>query len=72
MNEELKAIRYQLIEISEREATKLYRLARRMEEHNCKRENIHKCRLEASWLHLNGQVELLITPYQKYDYAFKF
>ena len=72
MNTELKAIRNQLAEIAEAEATKLYRLAWRMTAHGCDKANIEKCREEARELHMTGYPERLIDPFKTWQYAFKF
>lgn len=72
MNKELWEIRYQLIEIAEKEATKLYRLAWRMVAHGCSKESIEKCRSEARELHMMAYPERLIDPFIRWEYAFKF
>lgn len=72
MNKELRAIRNQLCEIAEKEATKLYRLAWRMEAHGCNPQNVRKCREEASQLHMTGYPERLINSFTTWEYAFKF
>lgn len=72
MSKELENIRYQLIEISEREATKLYRLAWRMVKHNCSAESVRKCREEANELHLNAYPERMLDQFKTWEYAFKF
>lgn len=71
MNKELKAIRYQLTEISEAMSNKLYRLAWRMQAHGCSQDSIKKCREEATALH-TGEVEQIIDPFKVWEYAFKF
>lgn len=72
MNKQLENLRYQLIEVSEAEATKLYRLAWRMVAHNCDPSHIQKCRDEARELHMNAYPERLLDPYRRWSYAFKF
>lgn len=72
MNKELKAIRHELTEISEREATKLSRLARRMIQHGCRKESIDKCIDEVFELHMNAYPERLLNPFKHWEYAFKF
>lgn len=67
---DIRRIRYQLLEIAEREATYLFRLARRMREHNCNPENIRKVREEARQLHMMGYPENLIAD-SYWEYAFK-
>ena len=70
MRSDLRSIRSQLIEIAEKEATYLYRLAWRMEAHGCKPENIRKVREEARQLHMTGYPENLIAD-SYWEYAFK-
>ena len=72
MNKELRAIREQLIEIAEKEATKLYRLAWRMSVHGCDPAHINKCREEANELHMTGYPERLVNGFKTWEYAFKF
>lgn len=69
---EVRAIYDRLCEISEKEATKLYRLAWRMAAHGCDPKNIEKCRNEARALHMNAYPERLLDYYTTWDYAFKF
>lgn len=72
MRNDLRKIKSDLLEISEKEATKLYRLAWRMTAHNCKPENIAKCRDEARELHMNAYPERILDPYKRWEYAFRF
>jgi hypothetical protein len=72
MNKELTNIRYQLIEISEEEATKLYRLANNLKSHGGSAEVVAKIREEANELHLNAYPERLLDPFKTWEYAFKF
>lgn len=72
MNRELRAIRSQLMDMAEKEATKLYRLAWRMTEHGCSKESIRKCREEANKLHMTGYPERIIDPFVTWEYAFRF
>lgn len=74
MRRDLEQIHYQLKDIAEQEATKLYRLAWRMQAHGCKAENIAKCREEASELHMTAYPERLVEWFYQYHwkYAFKF
>ena len=72
MNETFKNIRNELIEISEVEATKLYRLARKLQDHGGKAEVVAKIRVEANELHLNAYPERLLDPFKTWEYAFKF
>ncbi|MGN0989501.1 MAG: hypothetical protein ACI4N6_04235 [Eubacteriales bacterium] len=49
--ETIKSLRYELTHIVEQEATNLYRLARKAEQHNVKQSVIDKIREEANYLH---------------------
>lgn len=72
MNKQLREIREQLKEIAEREATKLYRLANRLQKHGGSQETVRKIREEAQRLHMTGYPERLIDPFIRWDFAFKF
>lgn len=72
MREDLRVIRSQLCEIAEKEATKLYRLAWRMQQHGCKAENVETCRNEARTLHMTGYPERLLRSDIVWKYAFKY
>ena len=48
---ELKAIRRQLETMAEKEAQRLFRLARRATAHECRPKTVEKIREEARWLH---------------------
>lgn len=65
-------MRQELVDIAEAEATKLYRLAWRMQAHGCNPENVRKCREEANTLHMTGYPERLITYFHNWNYAFRF
>lgn len=70
---ELKEIREQLKEIAEREATKLYRMARKLQKKGGSAEIIAEIREEASQLHMTAYPERLVawdTEY-KFKYAFR-
>ena len=71
MRRDLLRIRDELVAISEAEATKLFRLAWRMEAHGCAPENIAKCREEARQLHMTGYPERLLQSDIVWKYAFK-
>lgn len=71
MRKDLQEIRYQLQEIAEREATMLFRQARRMEAHKVSAEMITKCREEAMSLHTTGYPERLLDPFKAWEFAFK-
>lgn len=72
MRRDIRAIREQLCEIAEAEATKLYRLAWRMEEHGCSAANVAKVREEAWELHMTAYPERLLDPFRAWSYAFKY
>lgn len=69
----VRELRYQLQEIAEQEATKLYRLAWRMLDHGCSIENVQKCREEARRLHteITSYPERLWDNTIQWEYAFK-
>lgn len=66
----LMDIRYQLQEMLEAEATRLYRLARKMEEHGVSIEEVQKCRNEADEFHMCSYPERVLDPFRKWNYAF--
>ena len=68
---DLRKIRSDLLEISEREATQLFRLARRMRQHGCSPASIAECREEAFRLHMNAYPERLIDDSVRWKYAFR-
>lgn len=72
MRSDLRAIRSQLCEVAEKEATKLFRLAWRMKAHGCKAENVEACRDEARALHMTGYPENLLRSDIVWKYAFKY
>lgn len=71
MRSDLRAIKNQLTEIAEKEATYLYRLAWRMTDHGCSAESIAKVREEARELHMTGYPERLLDDFRQWEYAFK-
>lgn len=71
MNKQLNEIRGQLEEIAEREAMKLFRMARRLKEHGGSEETVSAIRNEAFELHNTGYPERLIDPFKTWKYAFK-
>ena len=68
---DLRKIRSDLLEISEQEATRLFRLARRMRKHGCSPESVAECREEAFRLHMNAYPERLIDDSIRWQYAFR-
>lgn len=71
MRPDIRAIREELCQIAEAEATRLYRLAWRMERHGCSAASIAKVREEARELHMTGYPERLLDPFRVWQYAFK-
>ncbi len=75
MNKYLEKIRQELIEKSEKEAVRLWRLARRAIRHGCSLEMIAKIREEASWCNTTGTAypDRLISAdvMDNFQYAFK-
>lgn len=70
----LDSIRYELIEIAEAEATKLFRMAWRAQKHGCNPETVEKIRSEARLLHMTGYPERLLDTFYRaknFEYAFK-
>lgn len=71
---ELERIRCELIEMAEKEATKLFRLAWRAKNHGCKPGMVEAIRNEARWLHdtATAYPERLIAYEFKYDFKYAF
>lgn len=74
MTQELRQIREQLQETAKAEAIRVWRLARRMQEHGCDPERIDKAQREG-WELYNvmgcGYPERLLDPFKVWEYAFK-
>ena len=68
---ELMKIRNELVDIADREATKLFRLAWRAKAHGCSNETVEQIRNEARELHMTGYPERLLDPFKTWKYAFK-
>ena len=72
---ELKEIRNKLKEKAEREATKLWRMARKAQQHGCSSKLVHEIREEANWLHGTATAypdRLIHWEFEyKYKYAFR-
>ena len=66
----LRDMRQDLKELLEAEATRLYRLARRMEEHGVSADKVRKCREEADEFHMCSYPERVLDPFRKWSYAF--
>ena len=67
----LYEIRCELAEIADREAMKLFRMARRCEEHGVSYNIVADIRNEAFELHNTGYPERLLDPFKNWEYAFK-
>lgn len=69
---ELRKIRNKLVEIAEKEAMRLFRLARRAKAHECKPETVEAIRNEARWLYETGTVYPDRLVYCGFEYDFKY
>lgn len=69
---ELIEIRQRLMDLAECEAAKLYRLARKAQEHNCDKSTVCLIREEATWLHTTAQAYPDRVIQFVFDYKFKF
>lgn len=67
---ELRTVRDDLRELLECEATRLYRLARKMEEHGVSADKVQKCREEANEFHMCSYPERVLDPFRTWNYAF--
>lgn len=67
---DIRAIRSQLRELAEQEATKLFRLAWRAQRHGCSPETVRAIREEARELHMSGYPERLVDGVSRWRYAF--
>ena len=72
MDKRLEEMRIELCEIAEKEATKLYRLAWKAQEHGVDKRVVETLRREANELHMTAYPERLLDPFKKWEYAFKF
>ena len=72
---ELEEIRWQLKEAADKEAHRLWRLARNAFKHGCSQQLVNAIREEANWLHTNGTAypdRLIAWDFEyKFKYAFK-
>lgn len=70
----LESIRYDLIMMAEREAMKLWRLARKAQEHGVSNECINNIREEAFIMHdtMRSYPERLLNWDFKYNYKYAF
>lgn len=73
MNRELRQIREQVKELAEREATKLYRMARNLQKRGGSVETVAAIREEANQLHMTAYPERLIAwdAAENFKYAFR-
>ena len=69
---QLKKIKEQLEEMAEREAMRLWRLARKAQKHGCSENDIKKTRDEAAWLHTTGQAYPERMLEDEFTYNFKY
>lgn len=71
---ELKEIRNKLIEMAEKEAMRLFRLAWRAKAHGCKPETVEAIRNEARWLHdtATAYPERLLRWQFEYEFKYAF
>lgn len=65
---ELEEIRWHLKEMANKEAYRLWRIARRALHHGCSRELVNAIRKEADWLHTNG----IAYPDRLIDWQFEY
>lgn len=74
MRKDLRTIREELEEKSEKEAQKLYRLARRAVKHGCRQETVAEIREEANWCHNTGTAypERLVAWDVEYNFKYAF
>ena len=70
----LEKMREQLISMAEAEALKLWRIARKAEEHGCSVELVCSMRREANWLHNEGTAypDRLLDWKFKYEFKYAF
>lgn len=70
----LEQMREQLISMAEAEALKLWRIARKAEEHGCSVELVCSMRREANWLHNEGTAypDRLLDWKFKYEFKYAF
>ena len=69
---DIRALNDALAEKCEQEATKLYRLARKMSAKGCSPQNVQKCREEANALHMNNFPWQILNPFTVWSYAFQY
>lgn len=69
---ELEAIRNQLIEKADKEAHRLWRIARRAWKHGCSQQLINAIREEANWLHTTAKAHPERLLEWDFEYKFKY
>lgn len=69
---ELEEIRWRLKEKAEKEAHRLWRIARRAWKHGCSKELIREIREEARWLHGTAQAYPERMLDWEFEYKFKY
>ena len=72
MNKELREIRWQLREMADKEAMKLWRLARNLQKRGGSAETVAAIREEASQLHMTAYPERLIAWDAEYKFKYAF
>lgn len=71
---ELKNIKWNLVDMAEKEAQKLFRFARKSESHGCSQETVSAIREEARWLHgtATAYPERLLSDQFAYEFHYAF
>ena len=72
LNKDLMEIRRTLVDMAEKEATKLYRLARNLQKRGGSAEVIARIREEAFELHMSAYPERLIAGDARYRFQYAF
>ena len=72
MNKRLVEIREELQEMAEKEAIKLWRIARKAKKHGCSTNTVQAIREEASWLHTTGADNPDRLVEWEFEYKFRF
>ena len=68
----LEQMKAELEVMAEREAIKLWRIARRAQKHGCSNELVQAIREEANWLYTTGQAYPDRLLDWKFEYEFKY
>lgn len=68
----LQRIREELQEMAEKEAIKLWRVARNAQKHGCSEKTVQAIREEANWLHTTGADNPDRLIEWEFEYKFKF